>query len=678
MSSCENTLDIYNKGLNVNKNDIFVSTYDQKFNTRIPNIFRQCYINQVNLRFPDICPLILDSDNNISTFKFRSPKVISNDNIKSIFYYGINSTKNENLNNKINIDLINNSLNLLKIDKINLNHFRYYLLNRYNTNSLLYQYLILTGTIFQNYNYNINNKINCNYIINWEYTYGCYLDGNIVKNFENYWNTNDLLILHYYYTTMLNNGLDSYNITSTNMYEFMRVIYNFLIVMKDLTKEYNFKINKLCYCAPEYYFQNNTITTLYNTYIINSDENILTNINEEFLKLNIYTYEINIPHFLTYNPSTNSIDNSKSIDGSINYTISGINVIQSNLYQYFYDRKSNTQNLGQLSYQLENNSGTQSEFPLFYYDNEISQNNGNKYIYNEKLSIQSINGNIQFYSKNNININQQYVFNDYYYTSILVIIDKQKFGDILPTQDIINTTTFGQSLIGNFETLYNQGVIKIKSNNDYKTFSLTENDLIYENNIIFVFVIKNNNILSINSLDSNNQSNIINIQENYNIDFYQTDTNLSFTNKKLVDIYNYQSQESILNLFQYYTNNQTPFNMSQNTLNKFTINYNIQRFTNINEINYNYNIGYNINYTLKINLFNYSKFKPDYINILYYDNYTKQVYPIFEPSSLIPPSIPIAYNIYPTFINNEYYFYFDNNYIFPWYDILIIIYSSQI
>lgn len=678
MSSCENTIDIYNKGFNINKNDLFVSTFDQKFNTRIPNIFRQCYINQVNLKFPDICPLILDSDNNISTFKFRSPKVIENEEIKSIFYYGLESTQNDIINEKINIDLINNSLNLLKISDINLNNFRYYLLNRYNKNSLLFQYLILTGTIFQNYNYNVNNKVNCNYIINWEYTYGCYLNGIVVKNFENYWNTNDLLILHYYYTTMLNNGLDYYNITSTNMYEFMRIIYNFLIVMKDLSKEYNYKINKLCYCAPQYYFNSNIIKTLYETYSINSEENILRNINKDFLSLNIYTYEMNISHYLTFDPLTQTIDNKKSIDGTIDYTISGINISQSKLYQYLYERRGNIENLGQLSYQLEDNKGTQSEFPLFYYDNKISQINGKKYVYNENLSMESINGNTQFYSKNNININQQYVFNDYYYTSILVIIDKQKFGEILPTQDIINTTTFGQSLIGNFETLYNQGIIKIKSNNDYKTFSLDENDLIYENNVVLVFVIKNNNILSINSLDSNNQSNIINIQENYNIDFYQTDTNLSFTNKKLVDIYNYKNQESILKLFQYYTGQPEPFNIPQNTLNKFTINYNIQRFTNINQINYNNDLGFNINYTLKLTLFNYSKFKPDYINILYYDNYTKQVYPVFEPTSLIPPNTPTPYTLNPTIINNEYYFYFDNNYIFPWYDILIVIYSSKI
>lgn len=666
MINCEKTININN---NIKqKNDIFANDFNKIFNSKIPNIFRICYTEQINLKFPNICPYIINEENNITTYDFRSPKVISDENIKSIFYYGIESYNynGETLKNEdnININLINKSLNLLKINNIYLNEFKYYIGNRYSVYSLLYQYIILTGIIFQNYSYNTNNKIICDYTIVWEYTYGCNIDGSVIKNYNNNWNTNQLLILHYLYTNLLNEGLDNYNITSTNMYDFMRIFKNLNIVLEDLFKEFNYKINKLCYCVPQYCYNQEEIKNLYDIYNINSENNKLSEIDNNYIVLNIYCYELNISHLIENMDPV--LYNNNSIDGTENYTIDSIDVIKSDLYKYLFERNND----GELLYSLENNN-INEEFPLFYYDNNILNNNKSKYKYNNYISQNLINGNVQFYKKNNLNINQQFIFNDYYYTSILIIINKNYFDEINSDQDILNETTFGQMLIDNFQTYYEQGIILIKSNNNYKTFNINKNDLIYENNIILCFIIKNSNILTINSIyNTTNQP--INISKNYNINLYQTNNNLVFSNKNIINIIDYKNNLNINKLINKYNDIIEPYSINKNIKNQYTTSYKIQRFTNINEINYNYNLGVNINYTLKITLFTYALYKPNYINIYFYDNYTKTVLPVYEPFTTT------IYNISPTIDGSDYYFYLNNNYIFPWYDILIIINSILI
>lgn len=652
------------------KNDLFKVNTNTLFNAKIPNIFRKCYIDEVNLEFPNVCPYVLDQNNNITTYDFRTPEIIDDTLIKSIFYYGIESWQNNYTLEENNLKLINTALSFLKKDDINLNIFQYYLLSRYSKKSLLYQYLLLTGTVFQNYEYNIINKITCNYIINWEYTYACYISGELIKGFQNYWSTNNLLLLHFYYVSLLNEGIDNLNISSTKMTDFMKIINNFIDVMNDLLTEFNYKLNGLCYCAPKYFFDINDVKNVYETYVINSETSTLDKINEDYITLNIYTYEINVTHtspLLDYPPLPPQ--NNYNLDSTADYSIPP-NVSQSKMYKYFYTRSTTNKNLGKLSYRLEDSSDI-SKFPLFYYDNNVNNSSNTnliKYKYNEELSNEMINGNKQFYNKNNLDIEQQFIFNEYYYTSILVVIDRKKFGSILSNQDILNNNDFGKSLINNFQSNYEDGTIKIKSDNDYKTFNLTNEELNYENNVVLVFVVKNSNIISINSpIDD-----LVSFRKNYSIEFFQTQNIMTFTNKKNINIYDYEDDPSMLKLFQVYSGLTNPFELDVNLVNQYSYNYLIQRYSNIKQLNYDITLGTNINYTLRIRPFPESQYRPDYINILYYNEYTSDVSAVMDPTN--PTSV---WNI-PLIEEGTYYILqLNNNYIFPWYNMIIVVKSTD-
>ena len=486
-----------------------------------------------------------------------------------------------------------------------MNNFKYYITNKYSENSLLIQYLELTSIIFENYNYNINNKTTCHYIIDWEYTSGCTILGEIPN-----------------------------------------------------------------------YFKNEEILDLIKNYYKNSELTIVEKLNSNFTTLDIYCYEINITHYLELDDD-NNINNQFSLDGSANeiYTLDNNYIVNpSIIHEYFFKRSKNKDNLGELEYRLENITDN-SEFPLFYYDNNISNKYNSKYQYNVALSNYFINGNKKIYNKNDLIIREQFVFNYYYYTSILVIIDKNKFGEISINQDILNTTEFGLSLIDNFQSFYENGIIKIKSNNNDKIFQLDNDDLIYENNIILCFIIPNDNIISINNINENNDS-LLEISKNYNINFRQTDNNLKFINKKNVNINYFINKKGMKSIIDNYPYNDNLSEIDQSERNNYFLNYRIQRFTNINQKNYNYVLGFPIQFTLEIDILKDSKFIPDYINILYFDNYKKEVNYVNDPSTL--SSTPSKWNINFTSIDNIYTINFDNNYIFPWSDILIIIFSKDL
>ena len=498
MSNCSNI----NKINNVfkDKNEYFGDIFSVIFNTKIPNIFRKCYSESNELLFPTSFPIIFDDYNNSSIYKFYNPIIISDDNIKSIFYNGISTSNTKTISKLTNFNVINNNLKLL-ISNNNLNNFKYYITNKYSENSLLIQYLELTSIIFENYNYNIISKTTCHYIIDWEYTSGCTILGEIIKNYINYWNSNQLLILHYFITNLLSDGLDNYKILSTNLVNFMGIFKNFFSVMKDISNEFNFNFNNLYYCVPNYY-KDEEILKLYKNYYKNSELSIVEKLNSNFTTIDIYCYDINITHYLELDNDDN-INNQLSLDGSANqsYTLdNNFTVDPSIIHKYFFERSKNKDDLDQLDYRLENITDI-SEFPLFYYDNNFSNDYNSKYSYNKTISNYFVNGNKKIFNKDDLNIIEQFIFNYYYYTSILVIIDKNKFGEITPYDDILNTTEFGMSLIDNFQNFYENGIIKIKSNNNDKTFQLDSDDLTYENNVVLCFIIPNDNIISINNIN---------------------------------------------------------------------------------------------------------------------------------------------------------------------------------
>ena len=166
------------------------------------------------------------------------------------------------------------------------------------------------------------------------------------------------------------------------------------------------------------------------------------------------------------------------------------------------------------------------------------------------------------------------------------------------------------------------------------------------------------------------------ISKNYNINFRQTDNNLKFINKKNVNINYFINKKGMKSIIDNYPYNDNLSEIDQSERNNYFLNYRIQRFTNINQKNYNYVLGFPIQFTLEIDILKDSKFIPDYINILYFDNYKKEVNYVNDPSTL--SSTPSKWNINFTSIDNIYTINFDNNYIFPWSDILIIIFSKDL
>jgi hypothetical protein len=153
---------------------------------------------------------------------------------------------------------------------------------------------------------------------------------------------------------------------------------------------------------------------------------------------------------------------------------------------------------------------------------------------------------------------------------------------------------------------------------------------------------------------------------------------LQFINKKNLNIFNYKNNISILKLFQRYRDFDIPFDISNYILDEFSLNYQIQKFTNINQKNYNFDLGSPITYTLTIKLLDNNEYKPLYINMLYYDNYTKEALYVYDPSTLDDPE-PSIWNLELTTDDDiTYTINFDNNYNFPWSDILIVIVSEKI
>ena len=604
------------RGFIVVKDNLFSETFDKTYNTKIPNIFRKCYSENVNLVFPDICPLIFSENNNISTYEFRTPLIIDSDLMKAIFYYGIETPNTKYVNNvqeekERNLEFIDNSLKLLKIND-NIESFRIYLFNKYTKDSLFYQYLVLIGIIYKNYRYNLENKVSCSYKINWDYTYGCTIEGEILKNVSDFWNYNDLLILNVFLQKLLNEGLDL-TIKSTNLNEFMKIIQSFLIVLKDNYTEFIYKTNKLCYCAPSYYFLKEDVVDVYNTYVVNSTKENIDTLNSRYKILNFYGYEINI---------TNVNDITSQLNLDSNTTL---------MHNYFFKRDSNNQ----IDNNIENISDIK-KFPLFYYDNNIIPTDIHlKYLYNENLSLKYLNGLVQIYDKNRDFYNENLVVQDFYFTSIAVIIDKKKIGLTNEGTDILNETAFGKGLRNNFQLYYEAGLIQVSSLSTINNLILSEDNINFENNVILLFFIKQNYNFYIDTLSNN-----ILAKNSYNIDFNQTNSLLNLAVKENIKIEN--------NIF-----NKNPF-----------INYRIQRFTGINEINYGFNMGFFINFVLEVKPISSSTIIPQAINIEYYNPFSNSIITINN----------IPFN--PPDVNyNSYYIQLNSNQYFPWCQILITIIS---
>ena len=66
--------------------------------------------------------------------------------------------------------------------------------------------------------------------------------------------------------------------------------------MRDISNEFNYNFNKLYYCIPNY-FKNEEILDLIKNYYKNSELTIVEKLNSNFTTLDIYCYEINITHY---------------------------------------------------------------------------------------------------------------------------------------------------------------------------------------------------------------------------------------------------------------------------------------------------------------------------------------------------------------------------------------------
>ena len=164
---------------------------------------------------------------------------------------------------------------------------------------------------------------------------------------------------------------------------------------------------------------------------------------------------------------------------------------------------------------------------------------------------------------------------------------------------------------------------------------LSEDNIDYENNVILVFFIRQNYNFYIDTLSDN-----ILAKNSYNIDFNQSNSLLNLAVKENIKIEN--------NIF-----NKNPF-----------INYRIQRFTGINELNYGFNMGFFINFVLEVKPIPSSTIIPQAINIEYYNPFSNSIITI-NNIPFNPPDVNYS----------SYYIEFNSNQYFPWCQILITIIS---
>jgi hypothetical protein len=261
-SSCQDTILLYSS-----RNIIYLGgsnkITDQFLNAYIPNIFRRCW--QVdNLTFPCGCPFQSFSTGILDPLNYYDPKLLSDINIKSLFYFGI-SAQNSNINNikyKLTFAQIKKYINPNFQNEADYTNFTSYFNRRFNYNSLIYQfYNLYISAIYLTYTSNIET---CNFPIQWDYVFACTIYK--VKEayiYPGYFTPSQLKLIYQTYlayfinitTNTVNQNSSAY--TKLNSYfrysfKFLRLIYIFIGVFQDIQIQYFYAIRKQRYCLKPY------------------------------------------------------------------------------------------------------------------------------------------------------------------------------------------------------------------------------------------------------------------------------------------------------------------------------------------------------------------------------------------------------------------------------------------
>ena len=261
-SSCQETILLYSS-----RNIVYLGgsnkITDQFLNAYIPNIFRTCW--QVNnLTFPCGCPFQSFSVGILDPLNYYDPILLSDINIKSLFYFGI-STPNSSISStkyKLTFTQIRKYVNPNFQNEADYTNFTTYFNRRFKYTSLIYQfYNLYISTIYLTYTSNIET---CNFPIPWDYVFACTIykvkEANI---YPDYFTPSQLkLIYQTYLAYFINITTNTVNINSSaytrlNYYykysfKFLRLIYIFIGVFQDIQTQYFFAIRKQKYCLKPY------------------------------------------------------------------------------------------------------------------------------------------------------------------------------------------------------------------------------------------------------------------------------------------------------------------------------------------------------------------------------------------------------------------------------------------
>jgi len=249
----------------------------------IPNLFRKCFVKS-SINLPDICVNYIYNDNSNNNSKYL-PILLNETYIKSFLYYNfpVNIKYYKN-----NTNFLNNVIQLKKLifQKTSNTSYGSYTLpytifnSIYSNNSMLVQLLNFNYNLLKSVNYINSSKINCSYVIPWDYTTECY-DINTQYIIENIFNLNNIITSSTFYNlnTIQNSYYNIFTNTNINSNDILFVFKsNILIILqyanevyRDILNKIDYLIRNVQYCDKDYMNINNIpiLIGLYNNFYNN-------------------------------------------------------------------------------------------------------------------------------------------------------------------------------------------------------------------------------------------------------------------------------------------------------------------------------------------------------------------------------------------------------------------------
>jgi hypothetical protein len=558
-----NSADEYNKNKeNVRINGNIRITGDIDIDGSI-NIKGNYKFNDNNILFsPNPVETIINKIYSLGNNIYYFDTILSANHPKNISFKNNNIASDVYSNIIDDINNLNYSINLTNAES-NWNIAKYNVINNSTTSNIITNY-------YSNIKINSNNIINNINNIN---NFSSILNENLISNINNK-NTNDTLS-----DTILKSLINS------------NVLYAY---------------SNYIYAANNYTNISNTTLLTYNTYNISSNFDLLLN-NYKQLSLN-YNDKINTSYIsINYNPDINIILKTTSSNNILSSTLVDINLnyksIITNLYTTLFSIHTISQNI--MNTTMNNYYNTSNYYKTIEPLSAITPT-----IYSDILNS---NYSHSLINSNNLNtINSISLVNNYNNISDIIfpLISQIQ----LMTNNIqlnLNTATKIYNSISSTNKIY---IIDAASNytianNNYNNNSNISN-IIYTYSNIITNTINNDNINIYYNIIPNLRD-IININNNFNIDYYNNNNNNQILNE--TEIYINTSNNSNLA----YSNYQISSNIHNklSNINEFMTNYNIIAYNNYISTS-NYSKFVNNNYNNLINIYNNINYVIDISNIL--------------------------------------------------------------